>query len=60
MLLKEVLGMEILIAPSNVSERVILNEQGRSGVKRGYDIGCGCDDFDIDIGCGCDDLNIGW
>lgn len=49
MLLKEVLGMEILIAPSNVSERVILNEQGRSGVKRGYDIGCGCDD-----------LNIGW
>lgn len=56
--------MEILIAPSNVSERVILNEQGHSGVKRGYDIdidiGCGCDDFDIDIGCGCDDLNIGW
>lgn len=52
--------MEILIAPSNVSERVILNEQGRSSVKRGYDIGCGCDDFDIDIGCGCDDLNIGW
>lgn len=49
--------MEILIVPSNVSEQVILNEQGRSGVKRGYDIGCGCDDFDV--GCGCDDFDIG-